>query len=270
LFEALCLMLLASVAVGLLHRILRKIGLSLWIRAVGWLSAPAALWFLLGLPSAQEKVREQNLLNEGWTSYSRDLGRALDQTLPSRAVLFLALDRDPPGQFETHNLMFYSGRMVYGRSPDVRRAKEMGLHPYLISPRAEPFEPVAGVPAGAWLRAYDLLSPAPPPSIPEDAQRVEPAAAGVQAFASADAPGKLDRWTFFVAPDERRLAPIPITFHLRNGGRQRRVLSPGDVLVSPRTLSHVPWYVQPSEGPDRSEVLELEIGDNGKRIPVLQ
>ena len=191
-------------------------------------------------------------------SYSDLLGPALDHAVPARSVLFSGLDRDPPCCFETQSLMFYSGRMVYPRTPGLEAlARARGDHPYLISGHAEPFARVGPVPAGAWLQAYDLDQPlahaAPPPALYPEPLRAGPWTVLGAAVSAGDV--AQDRYVFYVK------GPVPVppaqVELMTASGVRRESLGAQRQLSAPGRLAPVDWYTLTSPGPRRSQLVGL-------------
>ena len=215
--------------------------------ALGWT-------FAWQLPAEQDALAS-TLSPEGLVSYSADVGPALDRALPKEAVLYQDVDLDPPGMFEIQSLMFWSGRMVYRGPPDVGLAASRGYKAYLISPAAEPFEPVGDVPAHAPLRAYDPQRPAPPPPLPAG---VTPLAADlpgmhVLGYAAARIDGGHDRYAFYVRPDG-----VPTALRVVFGMKDRRAaevrLVPEQSLRRASRLERVPWFILPAIGPPHDRI----------------
>ena len=191
----------------------------------------------------------------------RELGLALDQTLPKQSLIFLGVDRDPSCCFDVQDLMFWSGRMVYRKPPDLGSAASHGLHPYLVSVAAEPYVSVPGVPAFSMARAYDLLAAAPPPTIPADARPLDIAVpnAHVLGWAAGRRDTDHDVWAFYVQSD-RPAFQIPLAFTTRDGV-VRVGVSSGDTLSSASRWMGKPWFVVTALGPHREDVSKLQIGD---------
>ncbi len=233
-----------------------------WVRVPLVLCAPALLlgWLLWAVPRAQAD-QVNRLAPELWVSHSAELGPALDAAVPKRAVVFQDLDSDPPGVFEVQSLMFWSGRIVYRRAPDPAAAERRGYHPYLVSPAAEPFAPVPGVPPQAWLRAYDLKSPAAPSPLPEGVRPLE-IPLGTQTvvgWAAGPIDGDHHRYAFYLRPTGVP-GPLAVTFHLKNGGTRRALIPPEAALRSRHRLARSAWYLAPAVGPPLEEVGALQFG----------
>ncbi|WP_224243046.1 ArnT family glycosyltransferase [Hyalangium gracile] len=225
------------------------------------------LTFGYELPVIIRKKPEEHR-QELLTSYERELGLALDRTLPKKAVLFQAIDHDPPRVFEIHESMFWSGRMTYRRPVDLPAAHAKGYHAYMTSPAAEPFVPVPGVPAHAWMRAYDAEAPASPPPIPEGATPVDLQLEGamrVLGFASGPVDGKTDKWVFFIRP-EGVPHGLQVTFIIEGKRPQTLQLEPEASLRNRDRLAGVSWFILPTLGPPRSRVRAIELGAERKRI----
>ena len=153
---------LVVVAICLASGALVQMARPLFPRIAGagaWLFSLTALALVLllvvvDLPKAQAKaVRDSEL--QSLMGYEKESGLALDREdsqeergLPGlRARTALGVRR------AGHD--FWSGRMSYRHAPDPATAHREGYHPYLVSPGAQPFREVPGVPASSWLRAYD-------------------------------------------------------------------------------------------------------------------
>lgn len=257
LFEGLTLAVGAVVVVSVLSRVpaLRRwLGAALALGGNG-VVLHALLW---AGPAALLAQRESKTLERHQT-HSKDVGLAVDAATPKKSVLWADLDMDPPSAHIHYDLMFWSGRMTYRRGPDLPAAEAKGYRSYLVTPIAAPYAPVEGVPAHAWLRAYDLAKPAAPPDLPPDAERLEAKQGSltVLGFGAAPADGSHDRWAFFVRPQG-------VPHELQVGfvtaqGTQRLVIPPEATLVGRGRLADVAWYVAPGLGPPRTAVLALEL-----------
>jgi 4-amino-4-deoxy-L-arabinose transferase-like glycosyltransferase len=222
------------------------------------------------LPSAlkaQPEARKGELL----TSYHHVLGPVLDRTLPKKSVLFQAFDHDPHASFEIHSSLFWSGRMTYRRPVDLPAAHAKGYHAYVVSPAAEPYAPVPGVPAYARLRAYDAEVPASPPPIPEGATPLDVQVDGMRVlgFASGAVDGRNDDWVFFIQPEAEPVG-IPIFFETRDGRLTPIGTEPELSLRSRRNLVGVPWFILPVLGPPREQVVAIEFGADRHRVTLEQ
>jgi hypothetical protein len=197
-------------------------------------------------------------------AYSRVVGQGLEALTPHKSLLLLDVDSQPYGQFEHHNLMFWSDRLVHlGR--DAADYPAGGYHPYLVSPAAEPFAPLA-IPADAWLRAYDLTRPrAEPVDLPPDATvlNLKVGAMNVLAFASGKNSLTQDNYVFYVSSHGAVPTALPVTFELRQGERQVLV-EPEASLRSRQRLANAPWFLMPTVGPRRADVVALKLG--GQRV----
>jgi 4-amino-4-deoxy-L-arabinose transferase-like glycosyltransferase len=193
-------------------------------------------------------------------SYTKEVGHALAVATPEKSVAFLDVDRDPHAAFAALGAIFWSGRDTWRRKPDVARAVSRGLHPYLLSPAAEPFAPVPGVPAYAWLRAYDLEVPAPPPPLPRGATPLSLRADGMRILGIAAGPATSgrDRWAIYlhsVAPP----VPLRVGFELATG-TLARIVRPEASLRDRKRLAGKAWFVLPVIGPAPSRVIAIELG----------
>ncbi len=260
--EGLMLAALAASVVGVLEespRLRRTLSPALALAA----SLALAWAFLVQAPGAllsgARKKYPRTLI-----SHTRELGLALDRLVPERSVLWQPLDRDPEDQFEVQNLMFWSGRMTYRKSPDLALARQRGYRSYLISPAAERFKPVDGIPAHAWLRAYDAEVPAPPAPLPAGVQplNVELDGLTIVGVASGEIDGRSDRYALYVKP---RHVPTSLRVaFLTAAGEVEQVVTPEASLRARATLVEVAWVIYPVVGPTRSRVQALELG--GKRV----
>ncbi len=243
-------------------------------RRLRWLrlgtAAPAqagVAWLLLISAPAQQREKAREHLSHLYVSYTREVGLALDKNTPKRSVIFQGIDYDPFSQFEIQNLIFWSGRMVYRRPPDVATARAKGYHPYWVSPLAEPYAPVPGIPAHAWLRAYDLerpteaLAPLPDGHVPIDV-----AAGGLRVlgFASGPIDGERDRWAFFARQDGGA-GPLPLRFVRCDGEEEQTTVGLDATLTNPGRALAAAWFVLPVVGPPAEDVRELVIGSETVR-----
>jgi 4-amino-4-deoxy-L-arabinose transferase-like glycosyltransferase len=233
------------------------------------------LWALLWNTTAtQLEMGRARLRKDGYVSYTQDLGQALDRVLPEKSVLWMPIDFDPPNQFERYNLMFWSGRTTYQLLPEVPLARARGDHSYLVSALSQPFQPVAGVPANAWLRAYDLEAPAPLPDLPEGVSHLTPVDTGaleVIGVAAGRASGDRDRWAFYArARGGRPPAELRVAFHLRDGPVETLIVPPEATLLPRWKLAGGAWFVLPALGPPHADVATLELGPARVAMPIPQ
>jgi hypothetical protein len=119
---------------------------------------------------------------------------------------------------------------------------------------------VPGVPAHAWLRAYDLERPAAAPPLPEGAIPEPRKHLGdVEILGSASGPidRRHDRYVFFA-----RAAGAPgavrVVFHTTRGDVEKRI-EPEHSLTSRHRLRGVPWFILPAVGPPRSQVTSISV-----------
>lgn len=198
-------------------------------------------------------------------SYTKEAGLALNGATSPKSVVFLDVDRQADTAFEELGAVFWSGRDTWQRRPDVARAVSHGLHPYLLSPAAEPFAPVPGVPADAWLRAYDLEAPAPSPSLPRGVTPLSVRVDGMQILGIAVGPATSDRdrWAVFVH-SVKPPVPLRVAFDTAKGTRVE-VVPPEASLWDRRRLAGKPWFVLPVVGPVRARVTAIELGP--RRVP---
>ncbi|MBI3183476.1 MAG: glycosyltransferase family 39 protein [Myxococcales bacterium] len=255
----------AAVVVGLLLG-LRRRGRAVVVPVLAAGASVLVGWTLLVKGPSELRRAEGEKRPTRYASHTRELGLALGELTPPRSVLWQEIDVDPKDQFEVQNLMFWSGRMSYRRGPDLAAAQAKGYESYLISPVARPYAPVEGVPAHAWLRAYDLGRPGEPPPIPAGATPldVQLEGASVLGFASGRIDGERDRYAFFVRP-RGVPAELRIVFHTR-AGSEEQLVAPEACLRGRASLADVPWFILPVVGPPRGELEALELG--GVRVGV--
>jgi hypothetical protein len=258
LVEGAVLMAVSAVVVYGLHRALRRPPPGTWSMAGA--SGLALLYSMLVRPPKQIQTERERHRAEMTTENMKVVGLALDRVVAKKSVLFQAIDFDPPVNFELQDLIFWSGRMVYRRQVDAETVRRRGYHPYIVSPVAEPFAPIAGIPAHASMRAYDLDAPAAPAPIPDGAMSVDVAIDGgkVVGLASGEGYDGKDRWVFFVRP-----TAVPrgfdVTF-VTVGGPHRVRVEPEASLRHRASLANVPWFLVPAYGPRRDGVAAIRIG----------
>jgi len=238
---------------------------------LGWATIVGCV-VLLGVatPSARQLDRRLYLRGMGATSYAREVGLALSHRLPKNSVLFIATSRNPECCSEAHSLIFYSGKMSYIRSPDPRTALAHGYVPFLVSPMAEPYEPVPGVPAHAWWRAYDLsvkrddAIPLPPGLTPVTA-RV--GVLDLLGIARGPAVRGRDRWVL-VARLRKAVDHTTATLAFKTRkGVELVTVNVDNALVETAALARAGWFVLPFLGPERSDVIDLHAPD-GTSMPL--
>jgi hypothetical protein len=222
-------------------------------------------------------------------TYGDVLGRVLDRTLSDNALLFLST-RDTKCCVGREALMFYSGRAAYPAKENlVELARANGFHPYLVSGLAQPFQRVEGVPAGAWLQAYDLEAPqvVPDASLPEGATPADVTIGGAHVLGVATARGDAsrDRYVFFLQQSTEVFESLDVSFTLDDGTvehepiSQRRALDwPTSAkskrptpptperpwLTDPRSTS---WYTLSVPGPSRARLKRLELSKAELPLP---
>ncbi len=250
----------AALALGLVILALRRV-LPLLGRALGGLlavgAAGLAAWALfVQVPRAQAAARDE-METQSLSGYGREAGLAIGRASPEKSVIFLGVDRDPPSSFGVQELIFWSGRAVYRRAPDLSTARRAGWHSYLVTPVAQNLAEVPGVPAASWLRAYDLDAPAVPAALPPDLTplRVREGDMTVLGYAAAPGDGRRGRYAFFVhaggAP--QRLA---VRFHTRHGD-ENGFLDPAMSLT--RIPPGAPWFVLPALGPPPDALVSIDL-----------
>ncbi|RKG96345.1 dolichyl-phosphate-mannose--protein mannosyltransferase [Corallococcus carmarthensis] len=265
--EGLVLSICAAVLTAIVFRLARR---PEWMTVgLGGVASGVLAWHLaITLPVEKARYEDEHL-EELYDSHTREVGLAVAKRTPKRSVLFAALDMDPPLTFESLSLMFWSGRMAYRQAPDVALAHDRGYHPYLVSPVAESYAPVPGVPPQAALRAYDLDAPLPQPApLPDGITplSVRQGNLEVLGFAAGKVGPDRDRYAFYVravGPPQ----PLRVTFHGPDGIVER-VLDPGDSLRRPHTLMGAAWFILPAVGPRLANVKHLEFGAVGQRVAV--
>jgi 4-amino-4-deoxy-L-arabinose transferase-like glycosyltransferase len=198
--------------------------------------------------------------------YSRDVGRALDALTPKKSVLVFDKDFDHPGHIETHDLMFWSDRLVVPADA-VNDYVQAGYRPYLVSAAAQPFAPIT-VPAHAWLRAYDASTPLQGPQpLPEGVRPLDlqVGTLKVLGFATGPGDGRHDRYAFYVRAEGGVPEALPVTFQTRDSKRKSARIEPEATLKHRERLGDAEWFVMPCVGPLADEVRAIELG-SGQRI----
>ncbi|HUB07365.1 MAG TPA: glycosyltransferase family 39 protein [Myxococcales bacterium] len=196
-------------------------------RLPGWAALTAAGWVGLVAAPAALQLRRLSLRNAAVESDGDDLGPILDAALPASAVLLSTVE-DTPYRMGSHALMFYSRRTTYPATPNLlAAARRSGLHPYLVSNLAQPYERVEA-PASSWLQAYDLDAPrAEPATMPTAVTPVNRILGVLDVLGVAVARGDADRdrYVFYV----RSAAPlgirrIDVAFWLDDGSVEHTTL----------------------------------------------
>ncbi len=251
------------VAVALLALLLRR-----WPRPLRWVTLGTALAacagvFVFAFPRALTAYHAQweKMDHDRQWSSTEDLGLALDQVLPEKSVFFMDLPVEYRTNFVHLELMFWSGRMVYRRAPDVATAQAHGYHPYLVSPSAEPFAPVPQVPAFASLRAYDLLVPGPMPPPPPGLLPLAPSRLVNVASVGYAARPLNDRWSryaFYLRPVGIP-SDVRATFLLDDGTTSEQVLPVISTGTTPDRLAPKSWFVLPAVGPPVAKVKAIRL-----------
>jgi len=221
--------------------------------APGWATLGGCV-ILLGVatPMAHKLDRRLYLSGMGATSYTREVGLALSHEVPKNSVLFINASRNPECCSEAHSLIFYSGKMSYIRSPDPGTALARGYLPYLVSPMAEPYEPVRGVPAHAWWRAYDLSAKRKDAApLPQGLTPLTGRIGALDLLGIARGPGSggRDRWVL-VARLRKPMdhATATLAFKTRKG-MEPVTVNVDNALVEAATLAQAEWFVLPFLGP---------------------
>ena len=247
---------LAGVVLGaLVHLLLRKKGpLSRWAFGLGVSGWLASVLLVTG-PEKQRALAEEAKAHFD-VAYSKTVGQALDRLADPQAVVMLDRDFDATSQIENHNLMFWSDRLVFG-GRDPKDYPAAGYHPYLVSPNAEHFEPLA-VPTSAWLRAYDLTRPlAQPAPIPEGLEPLDVWVSNQHVLGFGHEPSATgrERYAFIVAPGGPP-PPMKVRFTLEQG---EEVVTPLSPLRHPQNLARTAWYVLPVVGPAFAQVKKIDV-----------
>ncbi|WP_426749648.1 ArnT family glycosyltransferase [Myxococcus sp. Y35] len=234
---------------------------------LGALGTVAVAWVLaVTFPLARARYVADHL-DELYISYSREVGQALARATPERSVLFLAHDSDVPRSMEYLSLMFWSNRMAYRRAPDTAAAHRRDYHPYLVSPLAERYAPVPGVPASAALRAYDLKAPRPTPApLPEGVTPLSFREGDMEVLgvAAGHAGAGRDQYAFYVR-SHGTLRSLRVVFQGPDGSVER-MLEPGAAIRKDTALRRADWFIVPVLGPPASGVTHLELGSSGQRV----
>jgi 4-amino-4-deoxy-L-arabinose transferase-like glycosyltransferase len=261
--EGLLLIAVAAVGAWLVAGLLRN---PRWLRHLLGGAAVVFALALLGVATPVVKRADERfrLATVGATSYTREVGRVLDRATPERSVLFINTERNPECCSEQHSLMFYSGRMAYRHAADIVTAIGKGFAPYLISPLAEHYEPVPGVPANAWWRAYDLLMPRTEPApLPEGITPLSVSTTSLDLLGIAVGPAVTgrDRWVLIArltgpASD----ANLVLSFQAR-WGTELVPVELDNVLLDGSVLAQASWFVLPFIGPPRHDVFTLSLED---------
>jgi len=216
----------------------------------------AASWF--SWVTVHDGVERQRVLRSEAQAqfnivFSKTVGQALDKVAPERSVVMLDAS-DPPAQIERHNLLFWSNRLVFaGRDPKDYPAN--GFHPYLVSPVAEAFEPVA-VPASAWLRAYDLTKPLNgPPPVPEGLTPLGTKVGPVEVVGYASEPAMPGQSRYaFIVRGNGDARPLKLRFVTASGPVDVTANPSALAMKPPHVLAQAPWYVLPVVGPRDARV----------------
>ena len=259
------------------------------LRTLGGVALAAACWIgLVQSAQAMKDIKDTDR-DPAVDTYGDVLGPVLDRTLPENALLFLST-RDTKCCVGREALMFYSGRAAYPAKENlVNLARANGFHGYLVSGLAQPFQRVAGVPAGAWLQAYDLEAPqvVPDASLPDGATPADVVIGDLHVLGLATARGDAsrDRYVFFLRQSTDTFPTVDVTFTLDDGAlvhepiSQRRAL---DWPVSVRSKRPTPptadrpwitdpiassWYTLSVPGPPRSRLKRLELAKAELPLP---
>lgn len=258
-------LLLAGIAMAAVWMLVRLLEDPRWLgKVLGHASSVAAVALLvLVTPSAGRKEEKRFLATLGATDYVRDVGRVLDQATPEKSVAFIKIDRNPDNCSEEHALIFYSGRMAYARAPEMKIAATKGYSPYLVSPLAEPFAPVPGVPPHAPWRAYDLSAPlGGPAAVPPDVTPLSARQQDLELLGISRGPAtpERDRWIVVARMAAPAFEPLTLVFQTHRG--REVVRAPLEhVLLDSGKLAQAAWFVLPFMGPRRADVIAISLED---------
>lgn len=252
-----------AMIVGALSMI-RRVRSSQWARGAATVVAASAIVLLgfVAFPWAMVANRAQAraMDHDRYWSSTQDVGLALDARLPKKSVFFVDVDFDFGPSHEWLNLMFWSGRMAHRQPVDLVAANAKGYQPFLVSPAAEPFVEVDGVPAHASMRVYDPTRPATPPPPPPGLKPIESTASNVRALGwAAGAVGDdWSRYALFLAPTNFP-SDLTVVFTQASGKRVEQRLPLTSVLRSASRLAGSAWFVFPAVGPRHETVARVEI-----------
>ena len=257
---------LANVVGPSLRASAQQLGSPRWLATgLGWATIFVCVALLgIATPLARHADRQKKMASTGATSYTREVGLALRRGVPDRSVLFINTKINPECCSEEHSLMFYSGKMAYRRAPDVAAAIAKGYLPYVVSPLAEPYASVPGVPANAWWRAYDLLEPlAQPAPMPEGLTPLGVNTQTLELLGIARGPAVRgrDRWVLIarMSSDTAHTGALLI-FRTRKGTDVVPV-NTDETLLEPDALARAAWFILPFLGPARADVISLSLSD---------
>lgn len=229
---------------------------------VGGLAAAASVAFVWshGVRAYQQKHFREAERPWRLASYSKEAGQAVAKVLPKDSLIFLDIDVEAFSGFEQLSMMVWSGHMTYLHAPEPDRAHRHGLHPYLMSPAAEPFTSIP-VPAGAWMRIYDLDAPAAPPAPPPDMTPLSATEGSLTLLGvgTAEIDGSHDRWAFYIRP-EGIPSGVLMTLELADGTKFSQQIEPEASLRARHRLAGTAWFVMPMVGPRRSQVKSVQLG----------
>jgi 4-amino-4-deoxy-L-arabinose transferase-like glycosyltransferase len=245
-----------------------------WLARLLWgFEVAAAVWVALvasPLRLRAEKVARQN---QNVDCYDDVVGRLLDGLTPERSIIFYPVGaHDPVCCYEQQSMIFYSGRMVYLATGELLRlAKLQGYHRYLVSGVAQPYRPVPGIPASAWLQAYDLDAPLPSPAPPPaDLIPIDVNSGSLHFFGMAAGPGDStrDRYLFYAEPinlyTQAHMEAVFVLFTLADGSLERAVLD------NRRTVDAIDfskaWFTLTLAGPPREKLKKLQL--EGVKLPL--
>jgi 4-amino-4-deoxy-L-arabinose transferase-like glycosyltransferase len=239
-----------------------------WLTRVTASAALAAALWLFGWKVPEAQAHESAQHPDAWDSYTEEAGHALS-AIPS-ATVFALFDHDSGDAFPLHELMFWSGHDAHGGTTLLSRAIARGDHPFAVSTIALPFEPVAGVPAYAWSRAYDLARPQPKVGLPDGVHPLAASAGNLEVLGVAC--GTISRGHGRMAVYARAHGPaseLTVGMQTEEGDRPVRVPLSA-TLRSVSDLQKGPWFIVPVRAPSCDSVRRLTIGGQSLANPFSQ
>jgi hypothetical protein len=270
-FEGVVAMTGALIVAAVFSALLRR-------RAGAWLAlatVPLALTFVARqatrVSDEAEKRRATHAARMA-RSHTRDIGLALSAAKVT-GVLFIDAPLAPPDTSQPHEAIFWSGLTTYGEStssPRAAAAAEQGMPTYFLSPAAEPFERAIASPATAWLHAYRVGMPAPPPLPPAGltgADIVSAAGQRVLGWANRPSTSRFDAWVLVVEPRDAPPHGVTIDFTRSNGVVESIRVEP-EFNMTPRDRhTGKAWVSMPFIGPRRAEVSAAQIDGKAIQLP---
>lgn len=224
----------------------------------------------VGLPLRAQRAVAEEMRPRSREAPARELAAAIE-SLPADAVLLATLGNDPDHHFVLQDLLFWGGRTTHRRPADEKalaRIAETGRPAFQVSLASEPFEPVAGVPACAAYRLFDLSKPVVRPAgeptpLPEGAVAAPAGRGRLRGAASCPLDGEVDRWALFLAgrPSEGR-GEVAFLDAAGNAIPLRVELKPEPGAIG----TDNGWFVLGLLGPHRAQVASIVFGD--ERLPL--